>query len=656
MSGSPYTFPNANIDLQDDSAPTVPDPSNVPVHLPLMLGFAEKGTPNVPVLGGGNALITAFGAKMLNERSAYFKHPNVFLKRALPYQQVLFARLVDPAAEAASLVLTCTVTPGNIVQYLRTGSGALVLTNGQPTPILNNGTPVTEAGITLSYAIRPLAEGETISTVANVTNGPATTYPLMAFSGTVGSAGNLTGFRLFYNNSYDVSAVANTGAMLWSFQPVVLNDSTNIETPVLDIYNSQTQTFAFMPGAYDPTRAMHYNLADVINNDYFDLPGLPYSFYVYGANVGTIGTAILGVSPELGAISPYLINIMTAVDAGGNPYEHMTVDSSAAHILNANVVNYLTGGTDGDMSDTMLNGLVTEYLAGLTYPMISDSFRYPCTHFYDSGFPLATKEDIMSLYSIRDNMKISFTTQDVSLPPNTAAEDQSTGSALRAMLLLNPESAEFGTQFCRADIYQQCGLLADTQVYNKIVPASLDRMLKRCAFNGGEFITGEPKGRPNSEVTIFNLLSLNWTPTGPQQKQLSWNTGLNYMQYCDTAKVFYPDLLSVYPITNSLLSSDCFVDYAAVYLKKIIRQEWTVFSGTTTPPATLYKDIAKAIDTKAAFVFNGAITTKTVVSQTAVDTALGYQVTVTTTVYGNMPNRVWNVVVPIRRSTDNTSS
>lgn len=655
-------FPAAYINIKDESATTVADTTILPVHLPLFITFAEKGPVNIPFIGAANALENLYGTELLNERSVYFNHQNAFLKRALPFQQVMYVRVADPAATAASLVLLCTVTPTTLTQYQRTDTGALVLTNGAPTPELESDgvTPVTAPGVTLTYSVRALTSEETISTVetttATVSGGTATTYPIMAFSTTVGLAGNSVGFRLFYNTSYDTTAVANVGAMLYSFQPVELDTTTNVEDPIYDIYNDQTQTFSFMPNAYDPTTATYYPLQDVITNDFDGLPGLPYDFYVYGTNVGDIGTAILAVSPELAGTSPYLLNIMTAVDGNGNTYEHFTVDSSGATYLNSNVVNYLEGGTDGSTSNTTYEAQVTAFMAGSSYPLISDNFRYPFTHFYDSGFTLTTKEALMAIYDLRDDVKITFSTQDVSLTANTAAQDQSTGSALRAMVILNPESTDFGTQFCRADIYQQCGTLSDTTVWNTIVPATIDRMLKRCTYGAGTYIKGEPKGRPNSEVTILNISSLNWTPTTDQQKQLSWTTGLNYMQYADTKTLFYPDLISVYPLLTSLLSSDCFVDYVAVYLKQIIRQQWTNFSGRTDPPATLFKAIQTAIDTRAAYVFNGLITTSTVVSQTAVDTALGYQTTVTTTVSGNMPNRVWQVIVPVTRATTTTST
>lgn len=656
MSGS-YTFPNANINLKDDSVKRVPDPTILPLHLPLFPIFAETGPVGVPVRGGTNALTAVFGSQMLNERSPCFNHPNAFLKRALPFQQVYVVRLADPAAVAASLVLLCTVTPGAITQYQRTASGSIILTSqGHPTPQLQSDgiTPVTQPGLTLSYTVRELASNETLDTIQTVTttSGGVTTvtYPLLALTTYVGAAGNTKGFRLFYDPNHDTNIVANTNSMIYSFQPVVQNDATNIESPVYDIYNSQTQTFSFRPGAYDASTATYYELVDVVRNNFKGLPGLPYQFHVYGANVGAIGQAALTLSPELGTINPYLLNIFTGTDHSGNPYEHLIVNNTAVSVLNSNVVLYLQGGTDGALTKEMLEEQTVQLVTGALNPQIADAFRYPFTHIYDSGYALSTKLQLMSIFALRDDVGIDFSTQDVANPANTAAQDQSTGSALRTAALLNPESTDFGTQCCRVSIYQQCGTLSDTQLYNKIVPATLDRMIKRCIFNGTDHITGEPKGRPNSEVTIFSIDSLNWTPTTPQQMQLSWNTGLNYIQYCDVATVFYPDLLSVYPIDSSLLSSAVLSDYAAIYLKHIIREQWTIIVGRDDPPKTLYKVIANAIDARAAYVFGGFISTETVVSQTAVDTALGYQLTVTTTVKGNMPNRVWKVIVPITRA------
>lgn len=656
MSGS-YTFPNANINLQDDSTVTVPDPTVLPLHLPLFGVFAETGPVGIPVLGGANALQNIFGTLFLNEKSPYFNHPNVFVKRALQYQQIYLVRLADPAATSASLVLLCTVTPTTLVQYQRASDGSVIKDvsgNNLPQLMVDGTTPVTQPGVTLTYSVRPLESNEKLSTVTTttVTSGgvSSVTYPVIAFSTYVGNAGNRSGFRLFYDTTLNTNIVNNIGALTYSFQPVTLTPTTNIEAPVYDIYNSQTQTFSFLPGALDPTTDTFYNLQDVITNNFYNLPGLPYNFHVYNENVGMIGQAILTLSPELGSISPYMVNILSGVDQNGNTYEHMAIDSSTTTILNPNVVNYLQGGTDGSLSKTTLENQTAALLSGELNPLIADSFRFPFTHIYDSGYALTIKQLLTSIFSFRDDVQVTLSTQDVANPPNTAAQDQSTGSALRTAALLNVESTDFGTQCCRVSIYQQCGLLSDTQLYTSIVPATIDRMIKRCVYNNADYVKGEPKGRPNSEVTILTLGSLNWTPATPQQMQLSWNTGLNYIQYCDVATVFYPSLQSVYPLDNSLLASDVFTDYVAVYLKHLIRQQWTIIVGRDDPPKTLYQIIAKGIDDRASYVFGKFIKTSTVVSQTAVDSAKGYQLTVTTTVQGNMPNLVWKVIVPITRA------
>jgi hypothetical protein len=655
--GSPYNFPNAYINLKDVPRPPVADPTVLPLHLPLFGVFAETGPVGVPNLGGTIAQTALFGSGFLDERSPYYQHPNVFAARALQFQQIYLVRLADPAAVAATLVLLCTVTPGTITQYQRTVTGAIVYNaQGQPTPELqaDNVTVVTQPGVTLTYTTRALAADETLNTVQTVTSSvggvTSTTYPLLAFQTYVGAFGNNQGFRLFYDPSFNASAVSNIGAMTYSFQPVTLSSSTNIASPIYDIYNRQTQTFAFRPGAVDPTTDTYYSLADVIKNAFNGLNGLPYQFHVYGANAGAIGQAVLDVSPELTGTSPYLINIMTGADQAANPYEHAVIAPTATGILNANVVLYLEGGTDGSLTKETLETQTIQLLSGNLNPLIGDKFRYPFTHFYDSGFALPVKQDSLQLFALRDDVGIDLSTQDVALPANTAAQDQSTGSALRTTALLYPESTDLGTQACRVSIFQQCAQLVDTQIYKTIVPATLDRMLKRCMFNGTDHVTGEPKGRPNSEVTVFDITTLNWTPATPPQMQLNWSTGLNYIQYCDVAKIFYPDLLSVYPIDSSLLSSAVLTDYAAIYLKHIIRRQWTIIVGRDDPPKTLFQSIAKAIDATAAYAFSGAITTSTVVSQTAVDTALGYQLTVTTTVTGNMPNRVWQVIVPITQA------
>ena len=683
MSGR-NTFANAYINIKDNSVVQVPDPTIIPLHVPLFIGFAETGPIGEPIFGGTNTLQSVFGTQFLEERSPYFNHPSPFLKRTIKYQQAYYIRIADPAATAASVVLLATVTHGYPVpQYVREPNGSLHLVGGVPVPA----SPATAPGVLISWSTRQLAAGETISTVAATTgtdsSGRTTnTYPIAAFTTWVGVTGNNYGFRLFSNYaSSNQNAVNNIASLLYSFQPVILSPGLNIETPIYDNYNQKTEWFSFKNGAYDSTTATFYDLADTVRTNYSGLNTLPYQFYVYPATdaggnpigANAIGQAIIAASPELSDHNPYQVDIISGNDTNNNPYIHATVSAGSEVLLNSNSVIYLAGGSDGSLTKSTLETQTIAVLTGALNPLLADSFRYPFTHFYDSGYALDIKigggtnlgnNGLMSIWTTnstlspgigRDDVAIDFSTQDVALPANTEEIDSNVGSAILTAVTAFPESTLFGTAACRASIYQQCGTLSDTQLYTKIVPATIDRLIKRCIYNGTDHVTGEPTGRPNSEVTIFNISSLNWTPTTDQQKQADYNAGRNYIQYADSKTLFYPSLLSVYEIDglaggNSLLTSSILVDYAGVYLKHIVRRQWTKIVGRTDPPTTLFGTISRAIDAAAAYAFGNYLKTATSVSQTAVDSALGYQQTVTVNVYGNFPTRVWQVIIPINRA------
>jgi hypothetical protein len=171
-------------------------------------------------------------------------------------------------------------------------------------------------------------------------------------------------------------------------------------------------------------------------------------------------------------------------------------------------------------------------------------------------------------------------------------------------------------------------------------------MIKRCAYYSGIYVKGTPKGRPNSEVTVFKKMS--WTIASVTQKQLNWDTALNTVSYADTSTLFYPDLRSVYSDQTSLLSDSVFVDYL-IMIKHIARNRWTYYAGRNDNPTTLFSTISKDIDSQCATVFGSYITTSTTVSQTDADLKNGYSYTVTVAVQGNMPNRIWNVIIPVSR-------
>ena len=184
-----------------------------------------------------------------------------------------------------------------------------------------------------------------------------------------------------------------------------------------------------------------------------------------------------------------------------------------------------------------------------------------------------------------------------------------------------------------------------TKVYDKIstrytgwVPATLDILGKRCEWQSTTYMKGEPKGRPHSEVDIFK--SLSWTAFDEDNKNLFWESGINYIQHFNRTGVFWPDLRTVYTSDTSVLSEWSFVD-AVVYAKHIIRQVWTIYTGSTTPVEELYTSIENKINDELRKAYNGRYTTRVKAWRSEQDAKLGYLCRVTLYITGRTSQRVW---------------
>jgi hypothetical protein len=650
------TFPHIKVNVKDNSARSVTPIQIAPLHTPIFFIQAATGPVDVPSYGPYVDHVRKYGEETFAERSKYYSHQTIYAKAAMSYQPVFIVRVADANAKKGGLVVQVSVTQESVIQYQKSMEGTRIKdVNGDDVPLLeaDGVTPVSEPGLRLVWSTRPLGANETYTQILPTTVGQTTTYPVIAMSSEyVGSGINNTGIRLYSSLDVDTTAVDSLDAMVYRLAPVSLT-STGIPLPIRNIYDSSFSDICFKENAIDAKTDLSYDLVEVLRRDYYTKSAsgnrestLPFKIHCYYDFLDNIHTQAADVSTELNE-NKFRINIISGKDASGILYDHLVVDDASASVVNEYVTMYNVGGSDGNLDKETFENLVAAYVTGDVYPEIKDNARYPITHIYDSGFALARKKDLLKIFAIRDDVKIDMCTQDSSLPPNTKSEDQSTGAALRAAALLYPESTKFGTRVCRVSIYQQCGYLNESTSYRPVVPLSYDRLLKRCAFDGTNYIKGEPKGRPNSEVSSFQL-PLSWSPTSADHRQMSWDTGMNYAEYADMNIIFYADLRSIYPLDTSLLSSDVFVDYI-IYLKHIARHQWTIFAGRTDDPETLYDQIITSINRKVHDAFGSRLTIKTNVYQTERDAELGYQYTIELNVYGNMPQRVWNVVIPVDR-------
>lgn len=649
------TFPGAIINLEDRSARTVVDDVPEVIHTPLFFTFAERGTPNVPQWNSTSGHQTKFGSYTFDKTSPYWTHQSYYLTTAMGVQPVYLVRVVPADAKVATQVLEAVVTEVEMTQYQKDILGnRLKDSNGDYIPVTapDGVTPIKETGLRITYRTRPLASNEDagyLEPVTTVSGGVTTTvYPIWDSSmPDAGKYGNRIGMKVRFSKDYTASTVEAVDAMVYRFSPVELGRTTNIATPILDAFLQQTFEFTLKNGAKNPNTNQVVDLPTQLNANYSS-DKIPFIINVYDQHVKLISERILELSPELDqAMDPFRLNIFSN-DGPKGLYDH--VEIIADSVLNDDVILYHVGGSDGTLTRDSYENLVTAYLGATVFPEIVDNFKYPVTHLYDSGFKPLTKDALIDFLGKRSDVKIDLVTQVYGERPNTKAEDQSMGAALRGKVLLHPESTVYGTQAVRASIYQQVGQLASANtIRDPFIPLGLDRLYKRCLYEGAIAIKGTPKGRPNSEITLFDSKTISWTSSTDEHKQLNWDSGLNYCQACNRTTVFYPDLRSVYPIDTSLLSSDTVVD-GLVYLYKIVYETWTIFAGREEPPATMYNDIALKIDTAIIDRLKGRLNATTTVYQTAVQTALGYETTVEVSVSANMPNRRWSVRIPVSRA------
>lgn len=658
-----YSFPHYEINVKDESLRFPLIVENLALHRPIFFSTAEKGKPGEPGYGSFDELSEIFGEGTFDKFSKFYKHPNLFLEKILQHNKAFFVRLASDTAKSATLVLECSIYETELPQYQKDTNGFRMLdANGDPVPVPDGaGGAIMETGNVIKWSVRPLAAGEnpralvpsTTSMMSPYTGATVdvTAYPVTALTATSpGGWANTSGLKIYWDSDSDASVAADMGALI--FKIAVIDQPWGIDTAqsVRNKYLDTATEFTFRDETTDKATMRRYALEEVINNDYV-AADIPFTVESYPANIDAIGQACLvnestTAFPEL--TTAFMVNLITGKSLEGAHYDHVVVDidSPDAVLMDENVISYLTEGDDGDTSDAALESLTREWLTGNVFPEIQDQAHYPITHLYDSGYESATKESFVDFLGVRDDVKIIMSTQSVYEDPNTKSEDQAMGSFLRSRALLHPESFIYGTQACRVTILQQCGKLNETTTYTKIVPATLDCMVKKGIWQGATYMKGKPKGLPNSAVTV--LKDINWFPVQADFKQLSWDNALNYMQYYDMTSVHYPDVISVYPYLTSLLSDDIFTDML-VYIKHIVHFQWAKFAGVDDPISQLIGDIKDSVGSDIYNKLGNFLRAEVNPYQTDLDEQLGYALTVEIPVYGTVPNRVWNVIVPVRR-------
>ena len=665
-------FPHYQINVKDNSIYEVEYTTILPVHRPIWIMRCQQGPVGDPVWCPTYTYASnMFGEQTFtNTNKKYYSPQAKVLTDTLTYNGAFICRAADETALNSVVIIEAYVRQvDDVLQYAYDEDGNRLLDDdGNYVEKQENGQPVYEPGVEIKFVKRhELLSSEEVSgydysslqrrtvvdTDAEGTEITWSVYPIMVFEALYpGEYGNDLCFSLFYKNSENAAGDVNYyQTLFYTFAPARREYDSTTVTPHYDIYNTTQNSFAANPETLNPDTGAEMSMQAVLNKAYDeDSHQLPYTIYTYEENLLAVGNRIAQVESEtsLGHTKPtydaeaimntsfgYLVNVISCRNLKGVPYDHVRLitisdeDENVIQLAEDNYI-YLANGADGDLSDLMVQNCIQQFCAKTLNPQIVDKFRYPFTHMYDVGYNFDTKYAMIDFLDVRDDIMIELSTQVLmddntgrTITLNDQMTDESNGEALRSRALLMRESVLKGTDCCRCAIYAHAGFLADG-VYSDPMPFTYWSAMKHARFGNLPYMnTTEPRGWPQSYNEFFKVSSVNWINYDPEGQSRVWDSGINYVQWADMTRIFYPALRTVYRAETSVLVDQWFVD-AVVYTKHVVRNAWGRFDGRNDKSAVLQQAIKEYLDTELSYLYNGKYDFEVSVYQTAEEQRIGY--------------------------------
>lgn len=662
------TFPHYRTNVLDKSIYTPLYREELPLHRPVFFGRAMQGPIGMPTWNGTyDSAKWMYGEGTFDKYSKYYSREAVYMQHLFERQGCFFVRLAPDTAKYSSSALNLKITPAQITQYKKDEFGGFVKdADGNKIPLTDatTGDVIKEPGYKLKWLKSTIAQDVTLNSLKPETkdvDGVTTqTFPILAHRALYpGEYGDELGYKIHYDPiNVDAAQVARIGALQFQYYVVKKTYGQDTVSPVRSSYGDSYVRASIRPDAIDKTLDKNYALTYVLDELFWSstmqLSKLPFAVHTYDNYYKAVATAILNVEPGVSETNPFMIDLFTGRKADGTYLDHVEIEIDATDpnnvVLNQNYIIYLSGGSDGDITDTAIEALTRQWLKDDIFPEISDSARFPITHIWDTGVLLDTKKAFLSFLAVRDDIKVILATQDCQRDRmNTKDEDMSVGMAVHSAALLQPESIIHGTECCRVEIYQQAGYLVDNTRYEGFLPLTLEAMTKRAYHQSKNYLDGMPKGLPLSQIKLFKVTKMNWFPCKVDHKQDSWDYGLNYVQFYDRHRVHWPDIRTVYRYDTSVLSSAIFTD-AVVYTKHIVRYNWAVHAGKELPFEILASAAKRTTLKDMQHMLHGTYGVSVNFYRTEEEQKIGYITHGTVNLIGHAPNRIWDVDIVCWRS------
>lgn len=644
-----------------------PEREALPIHLPLVFFYAERGPSAAQILTGGDAR-RLYGAKTFDYRGAYANHATALLQEALypGSGAVMHQRVIPANARKARLAVYLDLLETAIPVYERNSDGSFRLdTNGDR--ISTGSTVPGYKGKWVVEAIPPTGIGaraigaavQLPGTQNDGAHGQSVKYPIFdAEVSFEGKYGDNVGFRLYApttRSALPVNPSLVTDLNAYVFRLQFLERPTAQSTPniIRTREDEVAVDFCLKPDSFHDKTKREYGMAEAVLPAYSDktigvAPTFsPFGiFHAYQNNIDTVLSLIyegeesyMGLGA--GIDGTYLIDPFTGTTVDGVPYHTYEVvgvlDGGAA--FNDSAVYYAKDGTDGTMSDAAFDLLVRNELEkyGELENRYLDELRFPHSFVYDSGFSVETKEAFLSLLSRRKDIIPIVSTQDVSQPQNSQTVESSMGVALATAARFHPESVLHGTGVCRAAIIGQSGYLINS-TYKKLVPMTFEVAYKLARWAGASNgILNErwaPDVSPNNKLELLTRVNCTYKTAAVRNKD--WVNGVVWAQSYDTMSDFIPAVQTVYGDDTSVLNS-LLVVIIASELQKVCMRVWRDMVGRTDLTKDQFKKKSDQLITQygSETRFGNRVRIVPDTHFTVRDEQLGYKVSANINLYAN---------------------
>jgi hypothetical protein len=634
-----------------------------PQHMPLFYIWAEKGSTKKLPLGGGK-LLPMYGSKTFDSNYKYFNHATRFLRDISGTGNVCMVKRLVPedAGVRSNIVTYIDVLEDDVPNYVRDSVGNYVIdpnTNSYKVDSTNETIPgykikfITEKLDTdTNFGMLTTKQGtmEKRDSDGNVV-AVSTMYPFVEVKAKhQGEFYNKIGFSISSLYGEDAEVDVNTSIKALTYKMALHEIVTDGGSPTTKrtLFGEPDVLFTFKDKAKHPVTKLIIDLKTIFNNQWFNETNpsmsLVYSdyedMYLYSDNLKYVSKLIMEKEKTHISTTPQtwddghdaatiewfdyttddqdtlvneehlLTNILAGKSSKNINYFTLIIDKTAGNLaagqkevsFSKETPILLEGGSDGTMDNETFERLVVTEIKKYADPNseVIDNAINTETIFYDSGYTVPTKQELVNFISLRKDTILVISAHEATLGEKyrSLSEERAIGVAMRTVLNLAPESEYFGTGVVRALSILGTGKLRDGSSNDRI-PLTYEVALKAAKMMGAGNFKWKPEYKfdnaPGNIIEKLVDIQPGFVPAGV--KPNIWGSGIVWAQPYDRDNYHFPALQTVYDNDTSALNN-FFTIIALSAVTKIADDAWRNFTGTSTMTNDMFITAVTAYLTK----------------------------------------------------------